>query len=157
VKSHVLRPLYVAILVLAVALIVRQRLVPEGFGAHERGYMYGWHNMNDEQFWKKFPVKYKSSDYCKECHDDKHSSIMRTPHGVIQCENCHGPALDHPNEPPRLPIDRGRAQCLRCHYPLPYPTSGRQNIKSVDPEEHNPGAECSTCHDPHNPNLEGMK
>ncbi len=156
-KSHVLRPLFVVIFLLIAGLIVRHFLIPDGFGTHERGYMYGWHNKNDEQFWKNFPVKYKSSDYCNDCHNDKHSSIMRTPHAIIQCENCHGPALGHPDSPPKLPIDRSRAQCLRCHYPLPYPTSGRQKIKSVDPDEHNPGTECSSCHDPHNPDLEGIK
>jgi hypothetical protein len=82
---------------------------------------------------------------------------MQTPHAIIQCENCHGPAREHPSNPPKLEINKTREQCLRCHFPLPYPTSGRANIRGIDPEKHNPGVECSMCHNPHKPKVEGMK
>ena len=156
-KSHVWRPLFVALAVVVLILIVRQFLVPKDFGIHERGYMYGWYRKSNEEDWKKITVKYKSEEYCKDCHSDKYQSIMQTPHAIIQCENCHGPALDHPSDPPKLKIDKSRELCLRCHYPRAYPTSGRANIRGIDPEKHNPGIECSMCHNPHKPTLEGMK
>lgn len=156
-KSHVWRPLYAVIGIVALILIARVFVVPEGFGVHERGYMYGWYNKADEGFWKKVTVKYKSSDYCKDCHSDKYSSIMQTPHAIIQCENCHGPAMDHPENPARLSIDKSREQCLRCHSRLPYPTSDRAKIRGVEPDKHNPGIECVACHNPHKPSLEGLK
>jgi len=158
VKSHVWRPLYVVIAIVILILIARVFYVPKDFGIWERGYMYGFHNKGSEQWWKQFKVKYKfNSEYCKDCHSDKYESIMKTPHAIINCENCHGPVLDHPSDPPKLKIDKSREQCLRCHYPLPYPTSGRANIRGIDPEKHNPGVECSMCHNPHKPTLEGMK
>ncbi len=156
-KSHVWRPLFVFLAVVVIILIARQFLVPKDFGIHERGYMYGWYRKGNEEDWKKITVKYKSEEYCKDCHNDKYESIMQTPHAIIQCENCHGPAMDHPSDPPKLKIDKSRELCLRCHYPLPYPTSGRANIRGIDPEKHNPGVECSMCHNPHKPTLEGMK
>ncbi len=156
-KSHVWRPLFVFLAVVVIILIARQFLVPKDFGIHERGYMYGWYRKGNEEDWKKITVKYKSEEYCKDCHKDKYESIMQTPHAIIQCENCHGPAMDHPSDPPKLKIDKSRELCLRCHYPLPYPTSGRANIRGIDPEKHNPGVECSMCHNPHKPTLEGMK
>ncbi len=157
-KSHVWRPLFVVIGIVVLILIARQFLVPRDFGIHERGYMYGWHNKSNEEFWKnEIAVKYRSVEYCKDCHSDKYSSIMQTPHAIIQCENCHGPAREHPSDPPKLPIDRSRAQCLRCHYPLAYPTSGRANIRGIDPEKHNPDMECSMCHNPHKPTIGGKK
>ncbi len=156
-KSHAWRPLFLVIGLVMIVLIARIFLVPKGFGIHERGYMYGWYDQNNLEFWKNFPVKYKSSEYCKDCHGDKYVSIMQTPHAIIQCENCHGPAIEHPSDPPKLSIDKSRAQCLRCHYPLHYPTSGRANIRGVDPDKHNPGIECVMCHNPHKPKLEGMK
>ena len=52
-KSHVWRPLYAVIGIVALILIARVFVVPEGFGVHERGYMYGWYNKADEGFWKK--------------------------------------------------------------------------------------------------------
>jgi hypothetical protein len=49
---------------------------------------------------KKFKVKYLGKEYCKDCHPGKYDSINKTPHMSIQCENCHGPAIDHPSDPP---------------------------------------------------------
>ncbi|GAB4416738.1 MAG: cytochrome c [Thermodesulfovibrionales bacterium] len=156
-KSHVLRPLYVVIGIVALVLIVREFVVPKDFGVYERGYMYSWHRRSNEDEWKAFKVKYRSSEYCKDCHSDKYSSIMQTPHAIIQCENCHGPTIDHPENPPKLSIDKRRELCLRCHSYLPYPTSNRANIRGVDPDRHNPGIECVMCHNPHKPSLEGFK
>ena len=157
-KSHVWRPLFVVIALVIFILVVRVFYVPKDFGIWERGYMYGFHNKDNEQWWKQFAVKYKfDSEYCKDCHSDKYESIMQTPHAIIQCENCHGPVLDHPSDPPKLKIDKSREQCLRCHFPLPYPSSGRANIRGIDPEKHNPGIECAMCHNPHKPTLEGKK
>lgn len=163
-KNHVLRPLIVVIGIVALILAARIFYVPKDFGVHERGYMYGWFRKSNEEDWKKFKVKYQGTEYCKSCHDDKYTSIKKSPHRVIQCENCHGPAgtpegIVHydPDKLPKLAIDRSRKQCLRCHFPLPYPTSGRAKIPGVDPERHNPDIECSMCHNPHNPNLEGLR
>lgn len=156
-KSHVWRPLYVIIGIVGIILIIRVFYVPADFGVHERGYMYGWYRKENIEEWKNFKVKYQGEEYCKDCHSDKIESIMKTPHAVIQCENCHGPAIDHPSDPLKLKIDKSREQCLRCHFPLPYPTSGRANIRGVDPEKHNPGIECVACHNPHSPSLGGMR
>ncbi len=156
-KSHVWRPLFVVIAFVVLILGVRLFYVPKDFGIWERGYMYGFHRKGNENDWKAFKVKYKfDGEYCKGCHSDKSDSIMKTPHAIINCENCHGPALDHPDNPPKLTIDKSRGLCLRCHYPLPYPTSGRSNIRGIDPDQHNPGVDCVSCHNPHNP-MEGLK
>ncbi len=157
-KHHVLRPLYAVIGIVILILIARALVVPKDFGIGARGYMYGWHRQGNEEEWKKFKIKYRGSEYCKDCHDKNHTSIKKSPHKNIQCENCHGPAIDHPSDAmPKLSIDRSRAQCLRCHFPLPYPTSGRSNIRGVNPDKHNPDIECAMCHNPHYPNLEGSR
>lgn len=156
-KNHVFRPLFVVIGIVALILAARTFLVPKDFGVHERGYMYGWHRKANEEDWKKVKVKYQGAEYCRDCHDKNYSSIKQSPHRTIQCENCHGPAVDHPNDPPKLEINKSRQQCLRCHYPLPYPTSGRSKIRGIDPGTHNPDIECSLCHNPHHPNLEGLR
>ena len=156
-KSHVLRPLWVVLGLVAIVLVARTFYVPASFGVHERGYMYGWYRADNAEDWKKVTVKYQGSDYCKTCHPDKYESISMTPHAIIQCENCHGPAKEHPADPPKLAIDKSRGLCLRCHASLPYPTSGRANIRGIDPDRHNSDIECVTCHDPHKPALEGLK
>ena len=156
-KSHIYRPLLVVIGLVCIILIVRFIYVPKDFGVHRRGYMYGWYRENNIKFWKDFKVKYQGTEYCKDCHSDKYESIMTTPHAIIPCEDCHGPATDHPSDPPKLAIDKSRGLCLRCHSALPYPTSGRSQIRGIDPETHNPDVECVMCHNPHKPSLEGLK
>lgn len=157
-KKHVWRPLYVVIGIVVLILLFRMFYVPSDFGIQERGYTFGFHRLGNEQDWKNFPAKYKSNgrEYCKECHEDKYTSIMASPHKIIQCENCHGPALNHPENPGKLTIDRSRALCIRCHSELYMPSSGRNDIPGIDPQTHNSGMECSECHNPHKPNLEDM-
>jgi len=156
VKNHVWRPLFVVIGIVALILVARSFLVPKDFGIQDRGYMYGFHRLGNEADWKAMEVMYKSAEYCGGCHPDKTETLGKSPHAIIQCENCHGPAVNHPDDPPKLTIDRSRALCLRCHAQLPYPTSGRAVIRGINPEEHNPGMDCPDCHNPHNPSLEGM-
>lgn len=156
-KSHIWRPLYAVVGIIALTLLARVFYVPKDFGIHERGYMYGWYREGNIEDWKNVKVKYQGKNYCKDCHTDKVESIDKTPHAIIQCENCHGPAIDHPSDPPKLAIDRSRQQCLRCHFPLAYQTSNRSKIRGIDPEMHNPDIECVMCHNPHKPSLKGMK
>lgn len=161
-KNHVLRPLFTFIGIIMLILLARLFLVPKDFGAYERGYMYSWHRLGNEEDWKKIKVKYQGAEYCKDCHEKNYTSIKKSPHKNIQCENCHGPANtvngDHYSEAlPKLAIDKSRAQCLRCHFPLPYPSSGRSKIKGIDPDKHNPDVECCMCHNPHMPGLEGLR
>jgi hypothetical protein len=161
-KNHVLRPLLVVIGIVILILLARTLFVPKDFGVHERGYMYGWYRKSNEEDWKKVAVKYQGKEYCKDCHADKIESMNSTPHRIMQCENCHGPAgtaagvVHYDEKLPKLAIDRSREQCLRCHFPLRYPTSGRSKIRGIDPETHNPGVECVSCHNPHKP-MEGLR
>jgi Cytochrome c3 len=156
--SHVWRPLFVALALVAGILIFRAFYVPKEFGIGESGYMYGWHNPTNEQYWKDIKVKYQGSKYCKDCHSKNFTYIQNTPHAIIPCENCHGPGTDHPGKIAKLPIDINRLLCLRCHAILKYPNSDRGKIRGIDPATHqDPNVECVTCHDPHNPNLGALK
>ena len=132
-------------------------MVPDDFGIQEgESFTYNFYRKGNLEDWKAFPVKYKSSEYCNECHDEKYKENQESAHGVVECENCHGPALDHPENPETLEIDRSRALCLRCHALLAYPGSQRNDLPGIDPEDHNDDTECSECHNPHNPDLEQM-
>ncbi len=155
-KNHIWRPLYVVLAIVLLILMFRAFYVPEDFGIQDRGYTFGFHRLSNEQEWKEFPDKYRGSSYCEGCHYDKTEVFATSQHGMMQCENCHGAAFDHPEDPEKLNIDRSREQCLRCHSQLYTPSSGRSDIPGVNPEEHNVGIECSVCHNPHNPSLEEM-
>lgn len=145
------------VIALVVAILLFRALyVPDDFGVQDRGYTFGFHRLGNEQEWKALPAKFKESAYCNDCHDDKVSSLNAAQHAMIPCENCHGPALNHPEDPEKLTIDRSRDLCIRCHSELIMPSSGRSNIPGIDPATHNAGLECSECHNPHNPSLEEM-
>ena len=150
-KSHVWRPLFVVIVLAASLLSVRQFIVPEGFGIIDKdvGYMYGYGRKGNIDEWKAFPVKYKGKETCSECHDKNVEENLSSHHRVIECENCHGPKLEHPDAPEKLPIDRSRFLCLRCHGFLPYPGNRRSEMKTIDPEKHNVDLKCVECHNPH--------
>ena len=155
-KGHVWRPLFVVIGIVILILLFRSVYVPDDFGAQDRGYTFGYHRLGNEQEWKDFPSKYKDSEYCNECHDDKVATLSASAHEMIPCENCHGAALNHPDDPEKLTVDRSRELCIRCHSKLFMPSSGRNDIPGIDPKTHNGGIECSECHNPHNPSLKEM-
>jgi hypothetical protein len=155
-RSHVLRPLWVAIGLLAVVLVARQFMVPADFGVHGKNFTYGFHRLGNIQEWKDFPVKYQGRERCARCHEENTEAIADSRHAIIQCENCHGPGVGHPRQVETLPVDRSREQCLRCHQALPYPGSQRMALPAIDGATHKPRRECRACHNPHHPDLEDM-
>jgi len=158
-KNHVLRPLWVAIAFVALVLLARYLVVPDDFGVHGESFTYNFHRGGNVQEWKDFPAKYRGTDVCVECHSENGEKLASSPHAAIQCENCHGPGLDHPEteNPETMTIERDRALCLRCHADLGYPGITRAAIPGIDPDKHNGDSECVECHDSHNPDLEGME
>ena len=156
-KNHVWRPFFVALGIVILIFILRIFLVPSDFGIYERGYMYGMHRKSNEAEWQKVPVKYKTSEPCKECHEGNYNALKQSPHANISCENCHGPMRNHPQEPANLEIDRSRQLCLRCHLKLLYRASDRGDLKGIRPDMHNPGVACVMCHIPHDPKPMNQK
>lgn len=147
----------IVIVILCVAGLVGARtIIAPSFTAANGDYRYQWHRADNEQEWKATKVKYQGSSYCKDCHSGQVDTIAASVHAKVQCENCHGAAVDHPDNPTKLSIDKSRALCLRCHSGLPYrpgkyaelPDKELQ-LKMVHPDEHNTDMECTTCHDPH--------
>jgi hypothetical protein len=92
-------------------LIARIFVVPNDFGIHEKGYMYGWYRKANESEWKALGVKYQGKEYCMDCHAQQEKEVRSSRHNIIECENCHGPALEHPSDPQKLTIDRSRELC----------------------------------------------
>ena len=136
-------------------------IIAPSFEAVDGDMRYQWHRVANEQEWKDVQVKYKGREYCGECHDDQYEKTAASRHARVQCENCHGAAFDHPDDPEMLEIDRSRHLCLRCHAKLPYRPrvyagleEGPIPFMMQDPEEHNPDEDCVDCHDAHEASVE---
>jgi hypothetical protein len=155
-KKHVLRPLGVAIALVASILVARIFLVPDDFGVHGESFTYNFYRLSNVQEWKDFPAKYQGRDRCTKCHDEEAAALASSKHLNLQCESCHGPGVDHPKKIKELPINGSREFCLRCHQKLDYPSSQRAELPGIDSATHKKKSECRKCHDPHHPNLEDM-
>ena len=153
-KWHVLNPLWVAIGAFVLILIARQFMVPDDFGVHGRNFTYGYYRLGSLEDWRNFPVKYQGREYCAQCHAENAQKVSGSIHAVIQCENCHGPGVNHPGSVQTLTADTSRALCLRCHAHLDYPNSNRGAIPGIEDKTHRRRRECSNCHNPHDPKGE---
>ncbi|NCF72039.1 MAG: cytochrome C [Gammaproteobacteria bacterium] len=153
-KLHVLRPLWVAIGLVGLILVSRQFLVPDDFGVHGRNFTYGYHRLSNIQEWKDFPVKHRGREFCVECHEENVSKLNASVHAPVECENCHGPAVNHPDDQENLVLDTTRGLCLRCHAWLDYPNSARGDLVSIEDKRHRRRRECIECHNPHDPREE---
>jgi len=155
VKRHVLHPLWLAIALVGLILLARQFMVPDDFGIHGDSFTYNYYRLSNVQEWKDFPVKYQGNESCLECHEDNVKKHRRSPHKRVQCENCHGPSGNHPDDVEYLPLNKERGLCLRCHADLGYPaSSARSDLPAIVDRRHKRKRECVSCHNPHDPREE---
>ena len=150
-KWHVLRPLWVAIGLIGAILVARVFLVPDDFGVHGRNFTYGYHRLSNIQEWQDFPVKYQGREGCVECHDENIAMLNGSMHSNVECENCHGAGVGHPDDVESLPLNTTRELCLRCHARLDLPNTDRGELVSIVDRRHKRRQACTRCHNPHDP------
>ena len=130
-------------------------MVPDDFGIHGDSFTYNYYRLGNVQEWKDFPVKYQGNESCLECHEDNVKKHRRSPHKRVQCESCHGPSGNHPDDVEYLPLNKERGLCLRCHADLGYPaSSARSDLPAIVDRRHKRKRECVSCHNPHDPREE---
>ncbi|HLP73923.1 MAG TPA: multiheme c-type cytochrome [Bacteroidales bacterium] len=126
-------------------LIARHFLVPETFGqyGHYRG-----ESLNDNA---AMEIRYAGQQACIECHEDIQEQKTADVHSDIHCETCHGPGQKHfiTGDTADIMKPHGRAACGICHEKNA--AKSRNVIFQVDLNEHNPGKNCTECHNPHKP------
>jgi len=153
-KWHVLRPLWLTIGVIGIILVARVFLVPDDFGVHGRSFTYGFYRLSNVQEWKDFTVKYQGRESCGECHEENLAKLNASPHAPLECENCHGAAIGHPDDIEMLPTDLPREHCLRCHGATDYPYVSKAQVPLINNRLHRRRQECYECHNPHDPREE---
>jgi len=144
---QVKRIILVFVIFIALMLVLRHFLVPDSW--EEYGHYRG--DALKEIAYKT--PKFVQMDDCAACHDSIAELKSSGEHKSLQCEICHGAGYQHIDDPEgnKELLPSGRQFCLRCH--TLNPARSNDEIKQVDPIEHNTDEECITCHNPHQPWL----
>ena len=95
-------------------------------------------------------VKYAGASACADCHDEQDTEKRQGYHRNVSCETCHGPAIEHTQNPGDFtpPAPRDRSFCPTCHA---YNASRPRGFPQINPVTHNPIKPCIDCHRPHDP------
>jgi hypothetical protein len=96
------------------------------------------------------PIAFAGMATCVECHSDINDVKANGYHRGLSCETCHGPAAKHADDPESVkpPAPRDRKFCPVCHA---YDSARPTGFPQINPDSHNPGRACITCHNPHDP------
>jgi len=136
-------PLFV--IFIGLFLVIRHFLIPDSFG------QFGHYRADALEEIAGKEMVFADPEDCKACHDDILEKISKSEHRGLSCLICHGPGLEHVNNPQTGNIVKpgSRNFCGKCHeYNITKPIDV---IFQVDLSEHNPDFEnCTDCHNPHN-------
>ncbi|NLC76822.1 MAG: hypothetical protein GX750_04280 [Clostridia bacterium] len=146
------QPLFRIGMIIAIVLVLfiglQQWFIPKSFGKT------GHYRSDNIQEWTEHELQYAAgSDACLTCHSNVKNIFLSGSHEQLNCETCHGPAVKHPNNPmdSKPSIESSREFCGSCHQTL----TGRPDtvITQIDLGTHMGFANCSDCHQPHNPGF----
>jgi hypothetical protein len=147
-KEHLFRLALLFVAGIAVFLLVRGLLVPEGFGE------LGHYRVGALQDNRDKPLVFAGRAICADCHGDVAEAKAAGKHAGVGCEACHGPQAAHAqaDDPSAAKPEKPDPAnlCLVCHRDNAAKPAG---FPRVDPKEHNEGASCVDCHAPHSPGL----
>jgi hypothetical protein len=133
-------------LFIALFFVVRFLLLPESFG--EFGHYRGQSLVENQEVVPKFA----GEKACSECHQELADLKASGVHWSVSCETCHGPGLAHVRSTDSIaPVEvpKGREFCALCH--LLNAARTRADIVQISLETHQPGENCTHCHNPHEP------
>ncbi len=145
-SGHLIRPTLVLLAGLGVFLIVRGVVVPKDFGK------YGHYRPAALDLVRQHPVVFAGQAECATCHEEQVKARSAGKHARVACEACHGPQARHAADPsavkPTLP--KVADLCRRCHEK---DAAKPRGFPQVEIASHSGGAECNSCHQPHQPHL----
>jgi len=142
--AHLLRLAGLFAVGIVIFLLLRQVLVPPGFG------QYGHFRPGAMDMVRDRPMTYAGRTTCEMCHEEQLKVLQSGKHAKLGCEACHGPQAKHAddssNVKPVLPV--AHVLCPVCHESNSAKPKGFPQVVTA---EHSSGAECTTCHKPHRP------
>jgi len=128
-------------------LVVRSVMVPKDFGA------YGHYRAGALADNAARPISFAGRAACEECHSDVAESRTGHKHEHVGCEACHGALAEHAQDPSgaKSTLPDAKTLCRNCHQANVARPAG---FPQVDADEHSGGEICTSCHQPHHPELE---
>ena len=142
--AHLLRLVGLFAAGIVVFLLIRQVLVPPGFGK------YGHFRPAAMEEIRSRPMSFAGRTTCEMCHEEQLKILQSGKHAKVGCEACHGAQAQHANDSttykPVLPV--AHVLCPVCHQAN---SAKPKNFPQVVAEDHSGGAECTVCHNPHRP------
>lgn len=144
--THILRLLLLAAGLFVLAIAAAIYFTPKSF------YEFGHYRADSVGEIAAATPIFRGTDYCNECHEERHADWSAGAHKVVKCEVCHTAAGDHPLDG-MLPVPSDTVRlCTLCHEKMPSrPAAQPQIVVS----EHAGEEQCVACHDPHAPALGG--
>ncbi|MGC8763549.1 MAG: multiheme c-type cytochrome [Acidobacteriota bacterium] len=145
-REHLVRMAALFAAVFFLFLVARAILVPKDFGVYGH-FRAGALRDNAER-----PLAFAGRAACADCHDDIVQKRKGSKHHRVGCEACHGALARHAADPEKLVPQKpdGKAVCLVCHLENVAKPKG---FPQVNPQEHGDGGPCSSCHNPHHPEI----
>ena len=145
-KEHLVRMAGIFAIGILIFLGLQMALVPKTFG------LYGHYRaaaINEEA---AKPLSYAGRATCARCHGAQVEALHGGKHVTIGCEACHGPLRQHAMQPARAKASRPDATklCATCHETN---IARPKWLKQVNTAEHSAGEPCTTCHQPHAPQM----
>ena len=141
--THLLRLAGLFAFGIALFLLVRQQVMPAGFGK------YGHFRPAALDAVRNRPMTYAGRTTCEPCHDDQLKVLHAGKHAGVGCEACHGPQSKHAEDSSIKPVLPKTTQlCPVCHEAN---SAKPKTFPQVDSAEHSGGEDCKTCHLPHRP------
>lgn len=120
----------------------------------KQGGLASLYQEGNTQEWTDSPAQLVSSSLCQGCHPGVYDGWAASEHRSVNCQTCHGPAVEHVQGKGKLIIDTSQELCGLCHNR----TIGRRaDFPQVDLKEHAGQSACILCHQPHAPGLAGAK
>ena len=145
-SEHLVRMVAVLLAGLVLFLVIRQAIVPKGFGK------YGHYRAGALDDIAARPISFAGRTTCEACHDEQAKLKSSGKHAGLGCETCHGPAAAHTEDPTSHAVAKPdpKVLCVRCHEADPARPHGFPQVVS---KEHAGETSCAECHKPHSPQL----
>jgi len=145
-KEHLVRMAGIFAIGITIFLILQMALVPKTFG------LYGHYRASAIGDESRKPLTYAGRAACAQCHGPVVEVQKGGKHATLGCEGCHGALRQHALDPARVKpraLD-AKKLCPACHEAN---IAKPKWLKQVNTAEHSMGETCTTCHQPHAPQL----